>query len=302
MKGLITNIQRFSVHDGYGIRTIVFLSGCSLKCAWCQNPETLRCKPELMFLEELCVGCGACIDVCPTGASIMKDGRVTVNRDLCKACFECVKACYFDVRRPSSKVMTVDETFREFMRDEVFFRNSGGGLTLSGGDPLYQIDFAVELLKRVKAAGLHTAIETAGNVPYVSIQKVLPYTDLFLYDIKMIDEDKHKQWTNVSNKIILSNLKQLAKEGKEIIIRVPLIPNLNDGDEFKSIVDFVSVLPEIREIHILPYHSFGESKYTQLDMMNTMIGYQEENDEAIQACKNYAVDKGFKVSIGGAGF
>ena len=301
MNGFVSDIQRFSVHDGYGIRTIVFLAGCSLCCKWCQNPEALDLNPAVMHSAELCAGCGGCVQICPAGGSVLKEGRVLIDREKCGACFACVEQCDFDARRRTIKTMSAEEVFAEFIRDEVFYRNSGGGITLSGGEPLTQLEFSKELLIMTKNKGFHTAIETAGHVPYASIESVLPYTDLFLYDIKILDEQTHKAWTGVSNKQILHNIEKLSGAAREIIIRVPLIPDVNGGDEFFSIVDFVKRLG-INEIHILPYHAIGSGKYGQLGMDYTMEGHKEDNAEEIEACKNYALSKGLKVSVGGVGF
>lgn len=304
MTGSIANIQRFSVHDGYGIRTIVFLAGCTMRCKWCQNPETISGINELMFNVHNCVGCGFCVPHCPHGAlSLNKEaGHVVIDRNICVECFTCVDYCYYDALNSSLKIMEVDEVFDEVMKDEVFYRNSGGGLTLSGGEPLFQIDFAVELAQRVKGKGVHTAIETAGNVPYSSIERILPFIDLFLFDIKGIDADIHKEWTGVSNLLVIENFKRVVHEDKEIIVRVPLIPGVNDGEEFRKIIDFVVEYPQVKELHILPFHTLGESKYTQLEMHNHMLEHPEDNDEEVEACRVYAETMGLRVNVGGSGF
>ncbi len=302
MQGNISNIQRFSVHDGYGIRTIVFLAGCGMQCAWCQNPEAIDSKATLMFTDSQCTSCGACVAICPERASYFQNGQVVVDRGLCKSCFACVKSCHFDARKPTNYYQSIDEVFNIVMRDEAFYRNSGGGLTLSGGEPLLQVEFATELVKRVQQQGVHTAIETAGYVPYSSLEAVLPFVDLFLFDLKLIDRQKHIEWTLVPNRIILENIKLLSQSDKEIILRVPLIPGVNDGDEFVSIVEFIRSLPSIREIHILPYHKMGDTKYDQMEKDNRMIDFVEENSKMVLWCKSYAEKKGYRVSIGGGGF
>lgn len=303
MKAQISNIQRYSVNDGYGIRTIVFLMGCTMRCAWCQNPETISARPGLMFMPDLCTACGACTAVCPNGATICPDGRTGVERDRCKECFLCVKECYFGARKASSHEWSVEQVVKEVLKDEVFFRNSAGGLTLSGGEALMSSGFCREVLRRVHdEEGLHTAIETAGNVPYSAFAEVLPYTDLFLYDIKLLDEKAHKKWTGVSNKLILANLNRLLDSKAEIIVRIPLLAGINDGREFNAIADYVSTLSGVKELHILPYHTLGESKYNHLGMTYPLPEVKEENEEEVERCRRYALRRNLRVSVGGAGF
>ncbi len=302
MIGRVSNIQRYSMHDGYGIRTVVFLLGCDMRCVWCQNPETLCGNPAVMVVADNCVGCGACVSVCPSGASRWDNGKVILDRSLCESCFKCVDACYFDARKKSGEKMDVDECFREIMKDEVFFRRSNGGVTLSGGEPLLQSEFSMELLKKLKTVKIHTAIETAGHVLRCSFEKVLEYTDLFLYDVKFFDSDKHLQFTCVDNELILDNLRWLTTQGKEIIVRVPLIPGINDGEEFDAIVNLTASLDGIKELHILPYHSLGQSKYDQLGLICLVDKLNEENDVEVERCRLYAENKGLRVSVGGSGF
>ena len=304
MTGLISNIQRFSVHDGYGIRTIVFLSGCTLACKWCQNPETIDGRAALMFNRNNCIGCGQCVGHCPRGALSLdaEKGHLVIDREACDSCFDCVDYCYHDALNPSVREMNLEEVFTEVMKDEVFFRNSGGGLTLSGGEPFCQLEFSVELARRVREKGIHTAMETAANVPYDSIRRILPFIDLVLFDIKAFSPEIHKAWTFVDNRLILDNFARITGEGKEVIVRVPLIPQVNDGEEFRKIVDHVVQFESIGELHILPFHTLGESKYTQLEMHNHMHEHPEDNEEEVEACRAYAESRGLRVSVGGSGF
>lgn len=275
MKGYVSNIQKFSVNDGYGIRTIVFLLGCTLRCKWCQNPETLENKPVLMYVEDLCRGCSQC-----RGA----------------------EGCPYEASKMSGREMSAEEVAKEVLKDKVFYKNTGGGVTVSGGEPLMQIDFTAEILRRVKEESAGTCIETAGNVPWTSFEKVLPYTDLFLYDVKFRDTDLHREWIGCGNDLILSNLQRLSERGKEIIVRIPLIPEVNDGQEFRDMIDCVAEMKGIKEVHILPFHQLGSSKYDQLKMDYTMRGYREDNEEMVRECEQYAAEKGFRVSVGGSGF
>lgn len=303
ISGAVTNIQRYSVNDGYGIRTIVFVSGCSLKCAWCQNPETLgRGVPVLMLAHDSCSGCGACADVCPEGAVRKTENGLVFEREKCASCFACVDECYFGARKRSASVMTAAAAFEEVMKDETFFRESGGGLTISGGEPLLQPEFSRELLRLTREAGIHTAVETAGNAPRSFLESVAEFTDLFLYDIKAMDEQVHRAATGASNRTILSNLLWLAESGVEIMVRVPLIPGINDGAEFEAIARYVAMHPGLKELHILPYHDLGVSKYRQLGLDYPAAITPDENDREVSRCALYAENLGLRVNIGGAGF
>jgi pyruvate formate lyase activating enzyme len=303
MNGYVSNIQKFSVNDGYGIRTIVFLLGCTLNCKWCQNPETLTSKPALMYVADLCRDCGRCQGVCPSGEPhSMVNGRVTFNRECCTGCFACAESCPFDALKASGKEVSAEEVVKEVMQDEVFYRQTGGGVTVSGGEPLMQIDFCTEILKLIKKEDISTCIETAGNVPWSNFENVLPYTDLFLFDVKFASPEPHRVWTGADNALIQSNLGKLAQAGKEIIVRIPLIPEVNDGDEFQGMVDWIAELESISEIHILPFHQLGSSKYGQMGMEYSMGDYREENGDMIQWCQQYAMSRGFRVSLGGSGF
>lgn len=298
----ISNIQRFCVHDGPGIRTVVFVVGCPLKCKWCQNPETLSGNCELMFNKELCAACDLCINVCPQKCIDWSDDRKLVT-DLskCDRCFNCVEACPFQARQISCKPYSVDALFKELMKDEIFYKNTKGGITISGGEPMLKPDFCFELLNKIKHKGIHTAIETCGFTRWQNFEKVIPVVDMFLYDIKLFNKDKHIEWTSQDNEIILSNLKGLMELKKEVIIRIPLIPGVNDGEEFKNIVDHISQYNNIGEIHILPFHQLGSSKYEMLGMSYDLESLQEDNGDSVEQCKKYAERKGVKVSIGGSG-
>ncbi|HVI42299.1 MAG TPA: glycyl-radical enzyme activating protein [Anaerovoracaceae bacterium] len=303
MMGYVSNIQKFSVNDGYGIRTIVFLLGCTLKCKWCQNPETLENKPTLMFVADLCKGCNRCRKICPNGGpQASENGCVVLNRSQCISCFECADACPYEALKLSGREMSAEQVLNEVMKDKVFYQQSGGGVTISGGEPLMQVDFIAEILKLVKEGGIGTCIETAGNVPWANFEKVLPYTDLFLFDVKFLDPELHKKWTGCSNQLIQENLEKLVKFDKEIIIRIPLIPDINDGQEFKDIIDRISEMENMKEIHILPFHQLGSSKYDQMGMDYSMKDYREDNDEMVRECGQYTAAKGFRVSVGGSGF
>lgn len=263
-KGMVFDIQRFSIHDGPGIRTLVFLKGCNLRCQWCSNPESQRFKLDLFYQPEKCIGCQACIEVCPQKAIVIKKRQIFFYRELCTNCGKCAEVCYAEARIIKGKKMSVDEVLKEIIKDNNFYTRSQGGVTLGGGEPLLQADFAASILKACKRKGLQTAIETAGHVPWENIEKVIAYTDLFLYDVKHMDPKIHKQYTGVDNKLILSNLEKLVKKGVMIIVRTPVIPGFNNTKaDIYNIAQHVAKLA-IKKLDLLLYHSYGKNKYNLL--------------------------------------
>jgi len=262
-KGLIFDIQKFSLQDGPGIRTIVFIKGCQLNCSWCQNPESQLNYPEVAFYPNHCINCGKCIEACPTNAiENIKKERI-INRKLCSECRlkPCIEACNFGAIKLIGYHVTVKEVLKELEKDNVFYRNSNGGITISGGEPLFQADFVSLLLKELKKNNYHTAIETCSFCRWEQFEKVIDYTDLFLCDIKNMDEKLHFKATGVSNSLILENIEKLSKRAKKIIVRIPVVPRFNNNDENIKQVCRFSLKNNINEIHLLPYHDFGISKY-----------------------------------------
>ena len=278
MKGTVFDIQRFSIHDGPGIRTTVFLKGCSLHCYWCHNPESIRPRPEIQFFPEKCIGCGECLLVCQHGARIVRDGAVAYLRQECEACGECVETCYASATTIIGKEMSVEEVMAEVLRDRAFYETSGGGVTLSGGEPVIQRDFAQAILERCKAEGIHTAIETAGNYPWEFLEPLLSATDLVMMDLKHMDPDEHRAATGVTNERILANAQRLAQTGKAVLFRTPVIPTVNDTPEaIGAIADFVHALASARErngsgdtafieFELLPFHRLAADKYRSLGL------------------------------------
>ncbi len=253
MKATIFQIERNSFVDGPGIRTTVFFKGCNLRCAWCHNPESQFPKPQMMFYENRCTGCGICKRKCPHAL------------EKCDLCGECVLYCPHDARDICGKAYTVGEVMQEILKDKAFYEKSNGGVTFSGGECMLQINFLEEALKACKKECIHTAVDTAGHVPLAYFERIHPYTDLFLYDVKCYDHDTHRKYTGVSNELILSNLKSLLKMGKAVWIRIPIIPTVNDTEEeMQKIRAFLLSAGRPEKIELLPYHAMGERKYAAL--------------------------------------
>ena len=278
MEGVVFSIQRFSIHDGPGIRTTVFLKGCSLRCFWCHNPEGIRPKPDIQFFPDRCIGCNECVRVCQHGASILVDGAMVYDREKCIACGECVDTCYAGARVLAGKTMTVDAVLSEVMQDRAFYETSKGGVTLSGGEPVLQAAFSYELLRRCKAEGIHTAIETCGNVRWEDEERMLEVTDLIMMDIKHMDSTKHRWATGAPNERILAAARKFATTDKPIIFRIPVIPTVNDTvEEVTAIASFIHELVAIRNraggygdhtisLELLPFHRLAGDKYRSLDI------------------------------------
>jgi pyruvate formate lyase activating enzyme len=266
MMAKICDLKRFAVHDGPGIRTTVFFKGCSLKCLWCHNPESISFQPQEAFYEGKCIGCGEC----------KKPGFVPAD-------------CLGDARVAYGREVTVEELLPLVLEDWEFYENTGGGVTLSGGECLMQSDFCGELLQKLKAKGIHTAVDTCGFVSREAIDRVLPYTDVFLYDIKAMDEDVHIRCTGQSNRQILENLRYIDSQNKEIHIRIPFVPNYND-DQMEKIAAFEKTLHNVREVRVLPYHNYAGSKYRALGMENTLPATLP-TAEQIQAAQALFTDK-----------
>jgi pyruvate formate lyase activating enzyme len=287
VKGTVFNIQRYSIQDGPGIRTTVFLKGCPLRCAWCSNPESQSLRPEIAHRDSLCTKCGKCIEVCNAKAISLGDKGVTINRQLCTNCGDCVKVCLPAALKIFGEEMTAAEVFEQVKKDVEFYRNSGGGVTVSGGEPLSQPEFVAALFKLCRDAAIHTCIETCGLAGIKALDKVLPYTSLVLFDIKLTEPETHLEWTGRSNEEILRNLRIIIKKEIPVIIRIPLIPGVNDTDEeLKNIARIAAGAPGGPvKVNLLPYHKFGLGKYQMLDRKYELEELNTQSDAKIQSIK-----------------
>ena len=266
MQGTIFNIQKFCINDGPGIRTTVFMKGCPLNCVWCHNPESKSARPELFYDSRKCIGCGRCVAACPNGChEITPEGHV-FHREHCVSCGKCAETCYASALETVGYPITVEEALKEVMKDEIFYKNSGGGLTVSGGEPMFQYEFTLELLKAAKEKGLHVCMETCGFAPSERYQEIAPLVDIFLFDYKVTDSELHKRYTGVPNEKILENLKLLDELGAKTILRCPIIPTLNDTPEhLQGIARTANSLQHVLEVNIEPYHPLGSGKSEMLN-------------------------------------
>ena len=258
-------LKRLEIHDGPGVRTTLFLKGCPLGCLWCHNPEGIPAAPQLAHYAHKCVHCGLCVTLCPHGAHRMTDGRHTFDRSLCRACGQCERLCAGKANHLFGQRATAAELLPQLLLDKPFFDRTGGGITVSGGEPLLQADFLTELLPLLKAKGVHTAVDTSLAVPTALLDKVIPHAQLFLCDLKAIDADLHKRLTGLSNQQILKNFRRLEAANVPVEIRVPVIPGQNDG-EIPAMCQFISTLKNVIAVKALGYHDYARSKYAALGL------------------------------------
>jgi pyruvate formate lyase activating enzyme len=297
-KGLVFNIQRFSVHDGPGIRTTVFLKGCPLHCLWCSNPESQDLLPDLMVRDNLCKGCGACVEACPQGAITLtpEQGRI-IDRRLCNRCMQCVPACQYQSLQICGEYLTVEEILNEVLKDRLFYKNSGGGVTLSGGEVLMQSRFARKVLEHCRGKGLHAALDTSGFGPWKELESLLPYVDLLLFDLKHPDTTEHRRTTGVGNEIILENLER-ASQKVPVWLRLPLIAGFNDSQEYIGQVAALGKKIRAQRISFLPYHEGGKSKCGQLGLAYPLADTKAPPQEHILILKDMVEQEGLTVTLG----
>lgn len=288
--GIVFDIQRYSLHDGTGIRTLVFFSGCSLRCVWCANPESQSAKPSVMWDGKTCRRCRKCNEICPTGAIGEGEEGKRIDRDKCIACGLCDDVCASHSIALAGRYVTVGEVMAEAARDEVFYETSGGGVSIGGGEPLLQPNFARAVLIACKAKGYNTAVETAGHVPWNNIDLVREYADLFLYDIKTMDPERHRRFVGPDNALILENARKLTAAGANVLVRMPVIPGVNDAPEsIDSVATFAGSIGAV-DFELLPYHSLGMGKYAQLGETYLLNEAKRFDDETVAAMKARARD------------
>jgi len=314
LRGLVLDIDRFSTHDGPGIRTTVFLKGCSLRCSWCHSPESQQFIPELLYMENKCTACGLCFAACPKAAlspvefSRDRDGllgnnfpscQVVVDRARCDGCGACAEVCYPGALRLVGEWWEVDALVEEVAKDAIFFQYSGGGVTLSGGEASQQGDFAIAFLEACKKYHLATAVETSGVAAWHVIQRLVEFTDLFLYDLKLMDDELHRKWTGSTNRLIHENLRHLAALGANVIVRVPCIPNLTDTTaNITATAVFLQQLG-LQRVHLLPYNPSAGAKYAWLDRSYDHPEWIPQDASTMQALAGICQSYGLSVSIGG---
>lgn len=298
-KGIVFNIQRYSIQDGPGIRTTVFMKGCPLRCLWCSNPESQKIWPEVAHRDSLCNKCGLCVDVCDVQAISVDDKGVHINRKRCTNCSKCVEVCTTEALKVFGKEMSVEEVFQEVVKDVDFYRNSGGGVTLSGGEPLLQPAFAAAFFKLCQDAGINTCLDTSGLASASALEQVLPYTSLVLFDVKLSDPMAHRRWAKRSNEKIIRNLASVVTRGIPVIIRVPLIPGINDSDkELKGIARIAAdSLNGVGKVNLLPYHRYGASKYKMLDRRYRLNRLVRQKDAELQRAKQIFESFGFDCEV-----
>lgn len=299
VSGNVYDIQRFSIHDGPGIRTIVFFKGCPLRCLWCSNPESQRTERELLYTASRCLHCGSCVAACAAGALVLGENGIAVNRYACTACDQCSAVCPTGALRITGQRMNVEQVLDAVARDNIFYEHSGGGMTLSGGEPLAQPDFALALVRGARERGIHSAVETTGWASADIIRRVLGATDLILYDIKQMDPAKHQWGTGVTNDRILDNARVAAGLGIRMIIRVPVIPGFNDTrDDLFSIGRFAQELG-LAELQLLPYHRYGVTKYASLGRDYALPDAAPPASEQIESLQRSVQALGLHVRVGG---
>ena len=300
--GTIFDIKRYAIHDGPGIRTTIFLKGCPLRCWWCHNPEGIAPDPQLTYRQERCKGCYECIDMCPHDAlsRTNADGHIAINREKCDLCNHCIHVCPSRALEIIGREVSVDEVMKEIEKDILFYDESNGGVTFSGGEPLMQVHFLNSLLERCKEKDIHTAVDISGYAPFEEIDRLREKVDLFLYDLKIIDDEKHKEYTGVSNERILENLKELSERGDRITIRIPIIPGINDSDgDIHEFAQFILSLTGGKEISLLPYHQAARAKYKRLGEPDRMPLISQPSDNKLEKTRIELERRGLDVTIGG---
>lgn len=300
MKNLVFNIQKYSIHDGDGIRTTVFFKGCPMTCKWCHNPESQSYRPSVLQNTEKCTSCKKCTVICQEGAITYEDGRVKTSEEKCKLCEKCIDGCINNAREIVGKYYSLDDIMKEIEKDKLFYEQSGGGITLSGGEIMTQdMDYIVKILKKCHRLGYRVNIDTCGHAKFENFEKILPYIDTFLYDIKHMDSDIHKELTGVGNELVLGNLRKLSENSAKINIRIPLVEGINSSEEhIGKIITFLKEL-KIYKINLLSYHNTGKSKYDRLNIAYEGDDYKAPSNERMEEIKLKFEKNNFCTQIGG---
>ena len=297
-RAILFDIERFALHDGPGIRTTVFLKGCPLSCLWCHNPEAISRRQTLLYTAEKCIACGYCVSTCENDVHELSENGHTLQRDFCTTCGSCVDGCFAGALELAGKQMSVEEVMEEVLRDQAVYKRSGGGMTVSGGEPMAQYAFTRALLQAARTHGIRTALDTTGFCSWTRLESLLPFTDLVLYDIKHMDSARHTTLTGVPNERILSNLKRLDQTGHSFWIRIPVIPGQNDDEEnFHAMGTLFSSLTHIERIEMLRYHRLAESKYEQIGSEYTLQGLTPPSEEWVESRKNILVNYGLSMVV-----
>ncbi|HRD01806.1 MAG TPA: glycyl-radical enzyme activating protein [Candidatus Saccharicenans sp.] len=301
MKGMIFDLKHYAIHDGPGIRATVFFKGCPLHCLWCHNPEGISPEKELMLMPNRCARCGDCVRACKYGALAQKeDGEVVVDRSRCTLCGDCEQVCQREAISLVGREMSIEDILAEVEKDRIFFDQSGGGVTLTGGEPLFQPELAEALIDRLRQVGIHVALDTSGFAPEETFLWIAQKSDLVLFDLKVMDDEQHKKFVGVSNRLILKNLRALDKTGKPIWIRFPLIPGVNDGlENLKAMADFLLELKSVKMLNVLPYHKGGMEKVRRLDQGDQFEIFEPPSQAIIDSAINYFTDRGLIAKQGG---
>ncbi|MCJ7422903.1 glycyl-radical enzyme activating protein [Candidatus Bathyarchaeota archaeon] len=298
--GIVFDIRRYAIHDGPGIRTTVFFKGCPLRCWWCHNPEGQNSEPELVYRKNRCTSCGECVRSCPREAITLGAQQVFLNRENCVPCSDCSLTCPSEALSIAGKRLNVKEIIEEIEKDRAFYDESGGGVTFSGGEPFLQPDFLNALLDECKERDIHATVDTCGFAQYEIIDRIRDKVDLFLYDIKTMDDRMHRKYTGASNKQILRNLKKLAENGSSIVISFPVIPGINDDDKnLARTAKFIGSLPNTRQVNLLPYHRAGIEKYKSLGKPYKLNKIRPPANQKIKSIKEKMEAHGIRVGIGG---
>jgi pyruvate formate lyase activating enzyme len=297
---LVLGIMRMTIHNGPGFRTLVLFKGGPLRCLWCSTPEGQNPDPEIALYPEKCTRCGSCVSVCPLIAISLTGETVCLNRSLCNICGKCVEVCYPGAIEVLGQAMTVGDLLREVKKDAVLYKHSGGGVTISGGEPLQEVEFVENFLRACQEEAISVGVDTCGHVPWENIERVLPYVDFFLWDIKHIDPEKHREMTGVYNKLILSNVRAVSERGIPLYIRIPLIPGYTDSEEnIRGICELVRSLGSTVRVDLLPMHHLGKARYESLNRPYPMADVSPISDEALEKLRQMVESYGFRCDIGG---